>query len=107
MSRLLQALRRAGILTDDLALPDDFDASEVTYRGLCKLPDNKAEGKFIPRRRRRIDILKMPWLNRGGALLYYTVCCRFQISINSQPLLTYCPSISGLQGDDIVCDLCH
>lgn len=73
MSPLLEALRRAGIITEDLALPDDFDAPEATYRGLCKLPDDESKGDFLPRRRRRIDILSMPWKNRGGALLYYTV----------------------------------
>lgn len=75
MPRLLQALHQAGILTDDLALPDSFDNPEACYRGLCKLPDREANGKFLPRRRRRIDILSMPWKNRGGALLYYTVRC--------------------------------
>ncbi|KAF9239466.1 hypothetical protein BU15DRAFT_46657, partial [Melanogaster broomeanus] len=62
---LLERLHAAGILTEDLALPEDFSDLELTYRGLCKLPDAGA-------RRRRIDILCVPWESRGAALLYYT-----------------------------------
>src|ERR1700736_3871743 len=73
---LLRALRDAGIVTEDLALPDDLHAPEATYRGLCKLPDTiDDEGKPVRRLRRRIDILSIPWQNRGAALLYYTVSC--------------------------------
>jgi DNA polymerase lambda len=71
---LLHALREAGIITEDLALPDDSHATEAIYRGLCKLPDTvDEEGKLVRRLRRRIDILSIPWKNRGAALLYYTV----------------------------------
>jgi DNA polymerase lambda len=71
---LLHALREAGIITEDLALPDDSHATEAIYRGLCKLPDTvDGEGKVVRRLRRRIDILSIPWENRGAALLYYTV----------------------------------
>jgi DNA polymerase lambda len=71
---LLHALREAGIITEDLALPDDSNATEAVYRGLCKLPDTvDEEGKSVRRLRRRIDILSTPWQNRGAALLYYTV----------------------------------
>jgi len=71
--RLLHALREAGIVTEDLALPDDLHAPEAVYRGLCKLPDTiDHEGNPVPRLRRRIDILSIPWQNRGAALLYYT-----------------------------------
>jgi DNA polymerase lambda len=67
MSRILQKLHAAHILTEDLALPEDPYDLECTYRGLCRLPD-------VPRsRRRRIDILSIPWTSRGAALLYYTV----------------------------------
>ncbi|KAF8808330.1 hypothetical protein BYT27DRAFT_7137453 [Phlegmacium glaucopus] len=66
MPRLLQELRAAGILKEDLALPDDPDDLEATYRGLCHLPH--IEGS----RRRRIDFLSVPWTSRGAALLYYT-----------------------------------
>ena len=72
--RLLHALREAGIITEDLALPDDLHAPEAIYRGLCKLPDTvDDEGNIVPKLRRRIDILSIPWQNRGAALLYYTV----------------------------------
>ena len=68
LSRLLRELHTAGILTENLALPDDPDDLEATYRGLCHLP-------HIPgSRRRRIDFLSVPWTSRGAALLYYTVC---------------------------------
>jgi DNA polymerase lambda len=66
LPELLARLHALKILTDDLALPDDFSALELCYRGLCKLPEPGAK-------RRRIDILCVPWENRGGALLYYTV----------------------------------
>lgn len=72
--QLLQALHDAGIVTEDLALPDDLHVPEAIYRGLCKLPDTLVDGKVVLRLRRRIDILSIPWQNRGGALLYYTVC---------------------------------
>ncbi|KAF9472631.1 hypothetical protein BDN70DRAFT_915818 [Pholiota conissans] len=66
MSRLLHKLHSAHILTEDLALPEDPYDLECTYRGLCRLPDVKQS------RRRRIDILCVPWKSRGAALLYYT-----------------------------------
>ncbi|KAG2117714.1 hypothetical protein DEU56DRAFT_839003 [Suillus clintonianus] len=65
LPELLARLHAAGILTEDLALPDDFSALELCYRGLCKLPEPDSK-------RRRIDILCVPWENRGAALLYYT-----------------------------------
>ncbi|KAG1724597.1 hypothetical protein EDB19DRAFT_1644456 [Suillus lakei] len=65
LPELLARLHAAKILTEDLALPDDFSALELCYRGLCKLPEPDAK-------RRRIDILCVPWENRGAALLYYT-----------------------------------
>ena len=68
MPRLLRDLHNAGILTEDLALPEDPDDLEASYRGLCHLPH--IEGS----RRRRIDILSVPWIARGAALLYFTVC---------------------------------
>ena len=74
MSRLLHALREAGIITEDLALPEDLHSLEATYRGLCKLPDTvDNKGKTVRRLRRRIDFLSISWQNRGAALLYYTV----------------------------------
>jgi DNA polymerase lambda len=68
LSRLLGDLHTAGILTEDLALPEDPDDLEATYRGLCRIPKEGA-------RRRRIDFLTVPWQSRGAALLYYTVNC--------------------------------
>lgn len=65
LPELLARLHAAKILTEDLALPDDFSALELCYRGLCKRPEPEAK-------RRRIDILCVPWENRGAALLYYT-----------------------------------
>lgn len=69
LSKLLRDLHSAGILTEDLALPEDWNDLEASYRGLCRLPKNGA-------RRRRIDILTVPWTSRGAALLYYTVSSR-------------------------------
>jgi DNA polymerase lambda len=66
LPELLARLHAGKILTEDLALPDDFSALELCYRGLCKRPEPEAK-------RRRIDILCVPWENRGAALLYYTV----------------------------------
>ncbi|KAG1742603.1 hypothetical protein EDD22DRAFT_786565 [Suillus occidentalis] len=65
LPELLARLHAAKILTEDLALPDDFSALELCYRGLCRLPGPDAK-------RRRIDILCVPWESRGAALLYYT-----------------------------------
>ncbi|KAH7911258.1 hypothetical protein BJ138DRAFT_1006996 [Hygrophoropsis aurantiaca] len=65
LPELLAALHSANILTEDLSLPEDFSALELSYRGLCRLPEPGS-------RRRRIDILCVPWENRGAALLYYT-----------------------------------
>jgi len=61
---LLQELHLRNILTEDLAIPDDFDDLELTYRGLCRLDGSKP--------RRRIDILCVPYKSRGAALMYYT-----------------------------------
>ncbi|KAI5983896.1 hypothetical protein EDD15DRAFT_2178117 [Pisolithus albus] len=65
LPRLLDRLRAAKVLAEDLAVPADPSELELTYRGLCKLPDPGAK-------RRRIDILCVPWESRGAALLYYT-----------------------------------
>jgi len=45
-------------------VPDNFDALEATYRGLCR--------RDAQSRRRRLDILTVPYDNKGAALLYYT-----------------------------------
>ena len=91
MSRLLRELHNVGILTEDLALPEDPDDLEATYRGLCHLPH------IAGSRRRRIDFLSIPWTSRGAALLYYTVffvqCSFWKFYLNKR----------YFQGDDIVC----
>ncbi|KNZ71918.1 DNA polymerase lambda [Termitomyces sp. J132] len=66
LSKLLAKLHKIGILTEDLALPEDPDDLEAIYRGLCRIPD-RGDAK-----RRRIDFLTVPWASRGAALLYYT-----------------------------------
>jgi hypothetical protein len=67
LPRLHASLKDAGILTEDLAIPDNPYDLEATYRGLCRLPNEPTS------KRRRIDILSVPWKSRGAALLYYTV----------------------------------
>ncbi|EJD04833.1 Nucleotidyltransferase [Fomitiporia mediterranea MF3/22] len=64
LRRLLKELHLQGILTEDLAIPEDFNDLEQTYRGLCRKDDKSP--------RRRIDILVVPYHERGGALIYYT-----------------------------------
>ncbi|KAI5121470.1 hypothetical protein M0805_003927 [Coniferiporia weirii] len=64
LRRLLKELHLRGILTEDLAVPNDLDNLEGSYRGLCRL--NEAS------RRRRIDILVVRYESRGAALIYYT-----------------------------------
>ncbi|THH19156.1 hypothetical protein EW146_g1962 [Bondarzewia mesenterica] len=64
---LLLELHAAGVLTEDLTVPDESDEVEAVYRGLCVRP-----GESTEKLRRRIDILVMPWENRGAALIYYT-----------------------------------
>ncbi|KAF8513529.1 hypothetical protein JB92DRAFT_2923156 [Gautieria morchelliformis] len=64
LPRLCNLLHKRGILTEDLALPDDWEGLEATYRGLCQ--------KNRESRRRRIDILCVPYESRGAARIYYT-----------------------------------
>ncbi|KAJ3556163.1 hypothetical protein NM688_g2180 [Phlebia brevispora] len=61
---LLHELRKRGIVTEDLCVPEDWDDLELVYRGLCR----KDSGS----RRRRIDFLAVPYESRGAARLYYT-----------------------------------
>ncbi|PFH50099.1 hypothetical protein AMATHDRAFT_145957 [Amanita thiersii Skay4041] len=65
LRQLLAELHSARILTEDLALPEDPNDLEATYRGLCCLPG-------VYSKRRRIDFLMVPWCSRGAALLYFT-----------------------------------
>ncbi|KAF5376697.1 hypothetical protein D9615_007866 [Tricholomella constricta] len=66
LPQLLRDLHAGGILTEDLALPDDPNDLEAIYRGLCRIPWRAGA------RRRRIDFLTVAWHSRGAALLYYT-----------------------------------
>ena len=68
LKTLLRELHGTGLLTEDLAIPENWDDLECVYRGLCRLPNGGI-------RRRRIDILTVPWESRGAALLYYTASC--------------------------------
>jgi len=90
LRRLLKALREAGIIVEDLALPEDSDDLEATYRGLCCLPDVKGS-KY-----RRIDFLTVPWQSRGAALLYYTFNRAMRLKANA---LGYSLNQRGLFGD--------
>ncbi|ODQ52867.1 Nucleotidyltransferase [Saitoella complicata NRRL Y-17804] len=53
MTRALDALREAGILTDDLGVGD------TKYMGVCRLPEGKGDANW-PRLHRRIDIRLFP-----------------------------------------------
>lgn len=86
---LLERLHAVGIVTEDLAVPDDFSDLELVYRGLCRLPEPGAK-------RRRIDFLCVPWVNRGAALLYYTVSAFHFVAWFRLMASMY------MQGDDIV-----
>jgi DNA polymerase lambda len=89
MRRLLRELHTVGILTEDLALPEDPDDLEAIYRGLCHLPH--IEGS----RRRRIDFLSVPWTSRGAALLYYTVCfCSILLGEHSSQNKLFTPRVT-------------
>ncbi|KAJ3850719.1 DNA polymerase lambda [Lentinula lateritia] len=66
LHKLLERLHTAGILTEDLALPDYSKPLEAVYHGICRLPN------VVGARRRRIDFLTVPYSSKGGALLYYT-----------------------------------
>lgn len=91
LQRLIHELHEAGIVTEDLALPEESeDSLEGCYRGLCRLP-------HVPNsKRRRIDFLTVPYHSRGAALIYYTVC---SICSAFSHVLTF---HNLTQGDDIV-----
>lgn len=88
LRRLLGELHQRGILTDDLAHPDDFDDLELVYRGLCRRNDQSPRrriGEFFDETSPAqyhsplilinviLDILTVPYQCRGAAMLYYTV----------------------------------
>ncbi|KAF8591655.1 Nucleotidyltransferase [Ramaria rubella] len=64
LPHLCNLLHKQGILTEDLAVPEDWEALEATYRGLCRKDEYS--------KRRRIDILCIPYESRGAARIYYT-----------------------------------
>ncbi|KAG7087813.1 hypothetical protein E1B28_013753 [Marasmius oreades] len=66
LPKLLDALRDADIVTEDLAIPENPNDLEAIYRGLCHLPGKPGA------KQRRIDFLTVPWKSKGAALLYYT-----------------------------------
>ncbi|KAH8913955.1 Nucleotidyltransferase [Atractiella rhizophila] len=62
---LLGRLKEAGIITFDLGEPDCYESLSFRYMGLCKsTPDGK--------QRRIVDILGVPWDERGAAWIYFT-----------------------------------
>jgi len=65
LRRLLEVLHRDGIVTEDLSKPHEVDGLEAKWMGIGR---RDAGGK-----RRRIDILAIPWEQVGGALVYFTV----------------------------------
>ncbi|KAG6849013.1 hypothetical protein H0H93_011996 [Arthromyces matolae] len=89
LPKLLDKLHAAGILTEDLALPEDPHDLEAIYRGLCRLPHREGS------RRRRIDFLTVPWASRGAALLYYTFNRAIRMKAN---VLGYSLNQKGLFG---------
>ncbi|KZO91786.1 Nucleotidyltransferase [Calocera viscosa TUFC12733] len=64
LHKLLDRLHEQGILTDDLVIPPDNRALEQKYMGVGRLPP---DGKM-----RRIDILAIPYDQKGAALIYFT-----------------------------------
>lgn len=90
LEELLKRLHTLDILTEDLAIPEDFDDEENIYRGLCHLPSEPCS------RMRRIDFLCIPWASRGAALLYYTVCYSLPFGFHA-----WSTDMACYQGDDI------
>ncbi|KAG6879315.1 hypothetical protein C0992_003642 [Termitomyces sp. T32_za158] len=97
LSQLLSRLHEVGILTEDLALPEDPDDLEAIYRGLCRLPNREGS------KRRRIDFLTVPWTSRGAALLYYTGDDIFNRAIRMKAnVLGYSLNQRGLFGGIVI-----
>ncbi|EJD51237.1 Nucleotidyltransferase [Auricularia subglabra TFB-10046 SS5] len=64
LRKLLRVLHADGILTENLSMPHDTHALEAKYMGICR--------RDATSKRRRIDILTIPFEQWGGALLYFT-----------------------------------
>ena len=73
---LLARLRRRGVLTDDLALASE--GSQRKYMGVGRLPGK--EGSL----HRRVDIIAVPWQERGAALLYFTGSAEFNRGMRAE-----------------------
>ncbi|KAF9374636.1 hypothetical protein BGX21_004076, partial [Mortierella sp. AD011] len=70
MEHILNELTNQGFLVDHLSWPSWSEEMEnqpkhFKYMGICKLP---GDGKI----HRHIDILVVPWIHHGAALLYFT-----------------------------------
>ncbi|EJU00591.1 Nucleotidyltransferase [Dacryopinax primogenitus] len=64
LNKLIRLLHEKGLLTNDLAVPADTHSLEQKYMGIGRLPP---DGKM-----RRIDVLAIPWDQKGAALIYFT-----------------------------------
>jgi len=71
---LLSALHAKGILTDDLTVPGEGGSHQKKYMGVARLPDSNAL-------HRRLDIILVPWRERGAAKLYFTGSAEFNRSM--------------------------
>jgi DNA polymerase IV len=61
MVPLVNSLLKSGFLTHCLATSHSDDGSK--WHGVCKIPDGI---------HRRLDLLFVPWQERGAALIYFT-----------------------------------
>lgn len=86
LKKLLRVLHADGILTEDLGQPHDMSALEAKYMGICR--------RDATSKRRRIDILTIPFEQWGGALIYFTV------RPSSEHIVSAADALD--QGDDIV-----
>ncbi|KAL8286433.1 hypothetical protein RQP46_004450 [Phenoliferia psychrophenolica] len=64
IKKLQKALFDKGMMKYALTSPEDWDATDVKFNGLCQLPT----GGLM----RRIDILGVPWDELPAALIYFT-----------------------------------
>ncbi|KAH7099804.1 Nucleotidyltransferase, partial [Auriculariales sp. MPI-PUGE-AT-0066] len=64
LQKLLRILHRDGIITEDLGTPHEQDSLEAKWMGIGR--------RDATSKRRRIDILTIPFDQLGAALLYFT-----------------------------------
>jgi len=75
LPRLVAALHGKGILTDDLTLPGEKGGDhQKKYMGVARLPGATTL-------HRRLDIILVPWNERGAAKLYFTGSAEFNRSM--------------------------